>query len=406
MFVRGPAKMSVPFPGSASAAGAPSLGMGAMAAAAASSSISPEPSLASSALLLSAAASSASPRKPSRAHAPLYLAVPPARLFAQYDFALLPGTHESRSIAWLSNQMEYAAEQSDTIAGGTMQFDLAPPSSGLHQNMTVRWDAEVRNAMLQLGFSEEQLKAMEVVTPKLLVSAPGKGEQLVHWDDTEPSADKITILLAVSNGVHSTFLPRFAREQLQPIVLPKAEDGVTEDEIEAARAQMRKNAYLLDKSFYHNIPMLPGDMLVLRHTVSHYAPPNTLKGALASPRVMLFSMLASDLNPAQDKYQRFMWHYVYDAFGAESPEYAQALIDCKAEDPILTRFGYEDAIEAIDCLVENSRFTDYFGDKTTRAAVVAQLDLERAKSQGAVAAAAKRGRKRGTAAAQEEAEAE
>jgi len=111
----------------------------------------------------------------------------------------------------------------------------------------------------------------------------------------------------------------------------------------------------LSPEWFHSVDVQAGDMLIFRQTVPHYGPKNILE----QPRVACFSMLSTNGRRGQDskqvkthaqaggsiwtvlaqplmlllslsvclfRVQLYRHHYVREAFGASSPQYADALV--------------------------------------------------------------------------------
>jgi hypothetical protein len=188
---------------------------------------------------------------------------------------------------------------------------------------------------------------MFVVDSKLLLAPPGKGQQAVHWDTARhpASSSQYSCILYCSNGCFSTALPRFpANDALNFSMDPAA---------------MRPVAHLLNVENYESLPVSAGELVFFRASTPHFGVRNTMP---QGNRVVLFSMLSADSKPGQDELQVFPWLYIGYAFGFDSCEFAQALVDGKEHKPLVCIKGDEtpEAYEAtVACLKKWGLFEMY-----------------------------------------------
>lgn len=115
-------------------------------------------------------------------------------------------------------------------------------------------------------------------------------------------------------------------------------------------AEMRSVAHLLEESNYKSVPVYPGDIIFFRQSTPHFGVANTMQ---QGNRVMLFSVLSPTAEQGQDAFQVFPWLYHGKAFGYDSFEFAKALVEGRAHDPVI-RIGRDEgaarAEEARKCL--------------------------------------------------------
>jgi hypothetical protein len=212
------------------------------------------------------------------------------------------------------------------------------------------WAALVMKTAASLEVADSQ-QQQYVVDCKLLVAAPKKGHQSVHWDAERAVASrtKYSCILICSSGTNSTALPTFMENH--------------DFSCSSKRSVMRSLAHLLQPEHYRSQMAMSGEIIFFRQTTPHHGVRNDME---VGKRVVLFSMLSSSSAEGQDSFQVFPWLYVRHAFGPESPEFAQSLLDAKSHDvnPIqrlkddegpkaakearfcLTRFGLLDAYNA------------------------------------------------------------
>ena len=119
---------------------------------------------------------------------------------------------------------------------------------------------------------------------------------------------------------------------------------------------MRPRAYLLDSEWFHSIPVHPGDMMILWQSIPHFGVRNN---STLLPRIGLFSILSSDDSDDQDEYQYFRWMYIADAYGNDSRQYAEALVQGKQHDP-LKRMDGQSYRRARETLKKYRLFTAYY----------------------------------------------
>jgi hypothetical protein len=236
--------------------------------------------------------------------------------FARYGHAILPASNESRALAWDVIGLRRTA--GETIAGLVQQVDLAAAAN--FASLRPRWEAIVRDAATRVGVSAAHL---HVVDQKLLVAArttAGQGiDQPVHFDcpREEAAASKFSCLLVCSAGASSTALPRFeANATLSFSSLPTAMQSVTP---------------LLQPEHYESVKVHPGDIIFFRQSTPHFGVRNSLPHG---ERVMLFSMLSPSSAAGQDAVQVFPWLFIGAAFGWLSREFARALVDHQAHQPL------------------------------------------------------------------------
>ena len=239
--------------------------------------------------------------------------------FTRYGWVRVPSNETLRGLSWellhlLATPIPSAA--SSTIAGKVKQTDLATLPGEDVQLFLRRWGQAVREIAISLGVDASSLY---VVDPKLLHADPSTGEQAVHFDCARhPSAaNKYSAILMCSNGCKGTALPVF-----------ESNDTLSFSE---KPAEMKSVAHLLEKRQYSSEAAHPGDVVFFRQSTPHYGVRNELK---KGSRIVLFSILSPSSKPAQDEHQVFPWLFVGAAFTWKSEEFARALVEGKAYDPV------------------------------------------------------------------------
>jgi hypothetical protein len=206
------------------------------------------------------------------------------------------------------------------------------------------WTELVKQTASSVGVDAAE---MFVVDSKLLLSPPGKGQQAVHWDTarTPASASLYSCILYCSNGCSSTALPRFP--------INDAFNFSTDP------AAMRPVAHLLKATNYESLPVSAGDLVFFRSSTPHFGVRNTMP---QGNRVVLFSMLSANSQTGQDALQVFPWLYMGSAFGFESIEFAQELVESREHKPLVYIKGDESAAAyeaTVACLKKWNLFEKY-----------------------------------------------
>lgn len=236
--------------------------------------------------------------------------------FEVYGYARVKANDKSRQLAWEAVQISRraTAKHSSVIDGNVRQFDLSSVDELL--DFRARWSDLIKEEAERLGISTNN---KFVVDPKLLVAPPKLGHQAVHWDGPrdKKSFGIISCLLYCSNGCNSTALPLFPTDD----ILSFSHDP----------EEMASVAHLLDASQYESQPVLPGDLVFFRHSTPHFGVQNVCD---EGDRVVLFGILSPSEASMQDAQQVPPWLYVGAAFGWNSKQFAQALVDYKAFAPI------------------------------------------------------------------------
>lgn len=257
--------------------------------------------------------------------------------FMMFGYARIPASLASQELAWTISSLNHALRGGTRISGGVRQVDL---ERALQQQQLAEimeeWTALVKATALSLGI--DAAAEMFVVDTKVLIAAPGVGQQAVHFDSARAraSAEKYSCILFCSNGTHSTALPRFPSN-------PKLSFSDN-------KKQMASVASLLHASQYESLPAMPGDIIFFRHSTPHYGVRNEGK---KGDRLVLFSILSSSNENRQDELQVYPWLYIRHAFGENSKEFAQSLVDNKEHHPVQRMFKEEGKIvhqACINCL--------------------------------------------------------
>lgn len=181
---------------------------------------------------------------------------------------------------------------------------------------------------------------LHVVVPKLLTSAPEAGRQGVHWDCKGGHLvhNKLSCVLYCTM-THSTALPRFPQNQF----------------VSDNPAELRRNAYLLDPEWYHSVPVFAGELAIFLQHVPHFG----VRNRSSQNRVVLFTMLSPSNEAAQDDHQFFRWMFMAEAFGTNSKQFAEALVENKQYSPLQRYYTLSHRKIAEACLRKHQLFTAY-----------------------------------------------
>ena len=258
--------------------------------------------------------------------------------FDTHGYVRIHGSEESRRLAWEVMQIQRRANKnSNLITGKVRQFDLSKQSD--LEPLLVRLSTLVRETATRVGIRSDKL---HVVDPKLLVAPPQLGKQAVHWDAPRciESSSIYSFILYCSNGCNSTALPTFPLNK----ILSFSNDPT----------EMASVAHLLDSHHYESLPVLPGDIVFFRQSIPHFGVKNI---CTQGDRVVFFSILSQSNASMQDALQVFPWLYIGAAFGWESREFAQALVDNKDFRPVQQIHGDEGAVAKDVCVSTLKRWS-------------------------------------------------
>ena len=264
--------------------------------------------------------------------------------FDTYGYARVAGTPRSKKLAWLLDELRLQKRQGEVISGEVKQLHLRTALSSQQESLQEEWHALVKETASMLGVSGAN--GLHVVDSKILVAAPGRGAQPVHWDTARElaAAEKYSCILFVSNGCHSTALPRFPSND----TLSFCDDPTG----------MQSVAHLLHPSQYESREVFPGDMVFFRQSTPHYGVANTKR---QGDRVVLFGILSSSSEPEQDALQVFPWLYIADAYGWKSKQLAECLVQNKEHQPLELFLGDSTPARnsAIACLRQHDLLNSY-----------------------------------------------
>ncbi len=251
--------------------------------------------------------------------------------FYDYGFARVPASDRSRALAWSIMQLSHRSS-GESIAGQVRQLALSKMKTEAARSIEEEWTALVKETALASGIEGDH---MFVVDSKLLLAPPGKGHQPVHWDTLRHriSVTRYSCILYCSSGCSSTALPLFT---------------VNEDfNFSTDPAAMRSVANLLAAQNYESLPVAAGDIVFFRMSTPHFGVRNTMP---QGNRVVLFSILSPFPAAGQDATQVFPWLYIGQAYGWQSREFAQSLVEGKEHKP-LQRLQVDETREAYEATV-------------------------------------------------------
>jgi hypothetical protein len=256
--------------------------------------------------------------------------------FRVFGHARAPPSPRSARLAWQAMQLSQRA-RGEPIAGQVKQLPLTD------QQLLAEWGAVARETAAAVGVASPEF----LVDAKLLLAAPSRGLQSVHWDTarTREAHAQLACILVCSSGASSTALPTFP----------------TNDDLSFSTdpAAMRRVAHLLQPQHYASSPAQPGEVIVFRLSTPHFGVANSMP---QGNRVVLFGLLSSTSQPGQDALQVFPWLYTRYAFGCSSLEFARSLVEGRAHSPLQRLQGDEGAAsreEAEACLRAWSLFDEY-----------------------------------------------
>ena len=270
-------------------------------------------------------------------------------MWQQYGYALLPATPASRQLAERVARLvadEQATEEINKhdaavaaekgggensslfarqiIAGQVQQlsYNSLPPSDAVTpacQDISEQLRAVMETALLQV--QEPSKGRVPLLSWKVLLAQAEQGEQAVHWDSESNGMEHMSFLLYCT-PTHSTSLPRFP--------------SLTFSAAPQDKGIGKQQAFLLEKQFFHNVPVQTGDMLILSHDTPHFG--SSHSSSLSSPsRIVLldmYSRLSSSEQPVQDDQQWFSWQYIHWYF-EDKLRTALALLTHKQFTPML-----------------------------------------------------------------------
>ena len=265
----------------------------------------------------------------------------PALLYEMMGAALFPPTAAmelvARGMRALAEQhgLQQVAEHAPSlrraqrvIAGGVVQTPLTTlrkledEQTAMLEQLELQFHLEVtaRYAQLMPG---ADLSALRFSGSKALVCAPNTGEQMLHWDSTRwaPDNQEVTALLYCT-PCDSARLPRFCVHEQLPLELTGATQA--DHDTRASRG------FLLSDDYFHSVPVLPGTLLLFRHAAPHAGTANRT----AHNRIALFDMVVPRKDPPPASEQYFSWHYVRDAAGECSAQFADALRANSQHEPL------------------------------------------------------------------------
>ena len=142
----------------------------------------------------------------------------------------------------------------EEIAGQVKQLQLTDPQ------LLAEWSAVARETAAAVGVDSPEF----LVDAKLLLAAPKRGLQSVHWDTarSREAHTQLACILACSSGASSTALPTFP----------------TNDDLSFSSnpSAMRRVAHLLQPEHYASSPAQPGEAVLFRLSTPHFGVANTM----------------------------------------------------------------------------------------------------------------------------------
>jgi len=213
------------------------------------------------------------------------LAADPVACWQLHQYALFRAGDLSRELAAALLALMAAwprTRLTKIIAGDVRQFDLATWTD--FDKLKPDLDALFRSLLDQLGVERPAAHA----APKLLAAPPGRGLQAVHFDALKGlwlKAEKITVVLYLTDGAQTTAVPRWPFAAFQPI--------------ENDQPSLQSFAHLLSRENFHTVAAHPGDIMIFSQRVPHFGTQNPAD----HDRQALFSMYSPHPEPSQDAEQ-------------------------------------------------------------------------------------------------------
>jgi len=247
----------------------------------------------------------------------LRLASQPAELWKSYGYALLPACAKAQNcIETVGQLLERGGNDigNEEIAGRVIQLNLAAVvAPRLQKCLKSQWRQLVRNALRSVG--EDLAGRAPLNDHKLLLAAPGRGSQSVHWDvpapdDEHPQRAHCISVLLYCTATMSTALPRFPSSLLSwPLIDPVRGASLT---------------FLAQPQWFHSIDVEAGSVLLLRCATPHYGVANP-SSALGARRVLFDLITSVPLrdDSEQSAFQHFAHMFLFDVLGVSF-----AFIDC------------------------------------------------------------------------------
>ena len=238
--------------------------------------------------------------------------------FAEYGYALVRQWEGAADIARFFEQLQRPAAGAacvSTIAGDVQQVDLDKLLRTLKKNSErrlqleaalVSWQAIARAVAAHVAAPQA---AKHFVAPKLLVAAPGDGQQVPHWDNPDGyslQAVRLSVILYCTHS-NSTAMPTFPETTFPRDTYPHAASFAPEEEqnrllLQQHGARLQPAEPFLQPSHFHHVSVQPGDIMIFSQRTPHFGVANVA----AQPRIVLFSMLSdtqAESGVDQDGYQ-------------------------------------------------------------------------------------------------------
>jgi hypothetical protein len=253
----------------------------------------------------------------------------PAHMMSAYGYALIGASVKSIEMAEKIQSLDVSRlmredrpNQFSVISGGVSQFNLASVPALFTREDKTMLDAIIADAFGQCGLSDQTCTLHRVAT-KLLEAAPGEGEQVPHFDQTDAwtAVDRFSAILICSSGTDTTAMPRYCAPSEFPW---KSVDDV-------ASRDLQKVCHLLEPEWYHRVRATKGQVLIFPESIPHHGTCNTRE---AGNRRVLFSMWSPEKRTDQDEYQMYPWMVNAQAYGADSIETAQSLVSNARHQPL------------------------------------------------------------------------
>lgn len=98
---------------------------------------------------------------------------------------------------------------------------------------------------------------------------------------------------------------------------------------------MQRASFLLEPPFFHTVSVKLGTILAMKQRIVHHG----VNNRYLPPRIILFDILSTSKEKGQDEHQFYDWMWKYEAYGVDSPQFAQSLLQYKDTVPsIMSRY--------------------------------------------------------------------
>lgn len=231
-------------------------------------------------------------------------------------------------------------QRQTTIAGGTVQTDLLALRHAVAVKLRNDYRVLVREFWCGLMASHGRTwTGMQFGDVKSLISMPGFGEQMIHFDSQHFSTDFVdTTGVLYCSDTNGTLLPSYSALKEFDFNMLNTEESIKQNKA----ALYSRSVLLTDRRYFRSLPVKAGTLVLFRHPVPHAGVNNP---SVSVPRTLLFTTIHETGKVPSGAQQYFYWHWLRDVYGFDSPEFLDALIDEeKAHQPLLREASHTEAM--------------------------------------------------------------